>query len=125
MDSGAWAGQRYNIRQRVIDQLDMTHKISVSGVYNAGGTGAHLLANANRIVDAPLAGGNSVVHIPRYTYITGMPVNIGVVYVNSPPKVSLQKEDPIYTLAFAPCTNQWAEPQHRIHGYPFETRPAV
>jgi len=115
MDSGAWADQRYNIRQRVIDQLDMTHKISVSGVYNLPvGRGRTFLGNANRIVDAAVGGwelGSS------YTYITGMPVNIGVVYVNSlastqsvpPPKVPLQKEDPIYTRAFAPCTNQWLQ----------------
>jgi len=107
MDSGAWADQRYELRQRVIDPLDMTHKISVSGVYNLPvGKGRMFLGNANRIVDGALGGwelGSS------YTFITGMPVTISGVYLNSPAKVPLQKEDPIYTRAFAPCANQWVQ----------------
>lgn len=83
----------------------MTHKISISGVYNLPvGRGRTFLGNANRIVDAALGGwelGSS------YTFISGMPVSIGGVYVNHPSKVPLQNEDPIYTRAFAPCTNQW------------------
>jgi hypothetical protein len=107
MDSGAWADQRYGIRQRVIDQFDMPIKISVSGVYNLPvGRGRTFLGNTNRLVDGAVGGwelGSS------YTFITGMPVNIAGVYLNSPPKVPLQKEDPIYTRAFAPCTNQWVQ----------------
>jgi len=107
MDSGAWADQRYDIRQRVIDPLDMTHKVSVSGVYNLPvGRGRMFLGNAHRFVDGAVGGwelGSS------YTFITGMPVTIAGVYQNSPPKVPLQKEDPIYTRAFAPCANQWLQ----------------
>ncbi len=113
MDSGTWADQRYNIRQRVIDQFDFQHKISVSGVYNLPlGRGHALLRNANRIADGAIGGwelGSS------YTFTTGMPVFIpGLfggpgVYLNSSPKVPLQKQDPIHTRAFAPCTNQWVQ----------------
>jgi len=107
MDSGAWVDQRYAIRQRVIDQFDMPIKISVSGVYDLPvGRGRTFLGNTNRFVDGAVGGwevGSS------YTFITGMPVTIGGVYLNSPPKVPLQKQDPVLTRAFAPCTNQWVQ----------------
>jgi hypothetical protein len=64
------------------------------------------LGNANRVVDGVIGGwelGSS------YTFITGMPVPITGVDMNSYAKVPLQKEDPIYTRAFAPCTNQWVQ----------------
>ena len=105
MDSGAWADQRYDIRQRIVDPLDMTHKIAISGVYNLPvGRGHAFLGNANRLADAAVGGwelGSS------YTFITGMPVGISGVYMNSAAKVPLQSQDPIYTRAFSPCTNQW------------------
>jgi hypothetical protein len=107
MDAGSWADQRYDLRQRIIDALDMTHKISISGVYNLPvGRGHMFLGNANRLVDGVIGGwelGSS------YTFITGMPVTIGGVDQNSYAKVPLQKEDPIYTRSFAPCTNQWVQ----------------
>jgi len=107
MDSGAWVDQRYSIRQRVIDQFDMPIKISVSGVYDLPvGRGRTFLGHANRFVNGAVGGwelGSS------YTFITGMPVTISGVYLNSPPKVPLQKQDPIYTRAFSPCTNQWVQ----------------
>lgn len=107
MDAGAWADQRYNIRQRVIDQFDMPIKIAISAVYNLPvGRGRTFLRNANRFVDGAVGGwelGSSE------TFITGMPVTISGVYLDSLPKVPLQNEDQIYTRAFAPCTNQWVQ----------------
>jgi len=105
LDSGAWADQRYNIRQRIVDPLDMPMKISVSGVYNLPvGRGRTFLGNANRILDGAIGGWELG---SAYTFISGMPVSINGVYMNHSATVPLQKEDPIYTRAFAPCANQW------------------
>jgi hypothetical protein len=107
MDAGAWADQRYNVRQRIVDQFDMPIKVSVSGVYNLPvGRGRTLLRGANHYEDLAIGGwelGSS------YTFIGGMPVSIGGVYLNSSPKTQLKKQDPILTRAFAPCTNQWVQ----------------
>ena len=105
MDSGAWADQRYNLRQRIVDPLDMTHKFAVSGVYDLPvGRGRTFLGGANRLVDGVIGGWELG---SAYTFITGMPVGIPGVYMNSSAKVPLQSQDPIFTRAFAPCTNQW------------------
>ncbi|MGC2172284.1 MAG: TonB-dependent receptor [Candidatus Sulfotelmatobacter sp.] len=105
MDSGAWADQRYDLRQKIVDALDMTHKISISGVYNLPvGRGRTFLGNANRFVDGALGGWELG---SAYTFISGMPLGIGGVYMNGSAKAPLQNEDPLYTRAFAPCTNQW------------------
>jgi hypothetical protein len=107
MDAGAWADQRYNLRERIIDPLDMTHKISISGVYNLPvGRGHAFVNNANRYVDGVIGGWEIG---SQYTFITGMPVTISGVDMNSYAKVPLHNEDPIYTRAFAPCTNQWVQ----------------
>jgi hypothetical protein len=107
MDAGSWADQRYGLRQRIIDPLDMTHKVSISGVYNLPvGRGHAFFGNSNRVVDGVIGGWELA---STYTFITGMPVTIGGVNMNSYAKVPLQKEDPIYTRAFAPCTNQWVQ----------------
>jgi hypothetical protein len=105
LDGGAWADQRYGIRQRMLDLLDMTHKISISGVYNLPvGRGRTFLRDSNRIVDGVVGGWELG---SAYTFMTGMPITISGVYLNHSAKVPLQNEDPIHTRGFAPCTNQW------------------
>ncbi len=107
MDAGAWADQRYDLRQRTIDSLDMPKKISIFGVYNLPlGRGHLLLGNANRIVDGAIGGWELG---SDYSFITGMPVVIDGVYMNSYASVPLQNEDPLRTRAFLPCTNQWVQ----------------
>ena len=105
IDAGAWADQRYGVLQRIIDPLDMTHKISISGVYNLPvGRGHKFFQNANRLVDGVVGGWELG---SAYTLITGMPVTINGVYINHAAKVPLHNEGPIYTRVFAPCSNQW------------------
>jgi Carboxypeptidase regulatory-like domain len=105
MDAGAWADQRYDVLQRIIDPLDMTHKISISGVYNLPvGRGRKFFQNANRIADGVIGGWELG---SAYTLITGMPVTINGVYMNHSAKVPLHNESSIYTRVFAPCSNQW------------------
>ncbi len=107
LDAGAWADQRYNLRQRIVDPLDMTHKISISGVYNLPvGHGREFFGNDNRFVDAAIGGWELG---SQYTFITGMPVTITGVDMHSYAKVPLEAENSIYTRAFAPCTNQWVQ----------------
>jgi len=107
MDAGAWADQRYNTRQRILDSLDMTHKVSLFGVYNLPvGRGHTFLGNTNRIVDGVIGGWEIG---SDYSFISGMPVGINGVYMHSYANVPLKNEDPIYTRAFSPCTNQWVQ----------------
>lgn len=107
IDAGGWADQRYGLREKVLDSLDMTHKVTVLGVYNLPfGRGRALLGNINRLADGAIGGWEFG---SQYTFITGMPVTISGVNMNSKAKVPLQNEDPIYTRAFAPCTNQWVQ----------------
>jgi hypothetical protein len=105
MDAGAWADQRYGTLQRIIDPLDTTHKISISGVYNLPvGRSHRFLQNTNRFVDSAIGGWELG---STYTLITGMPISINGVYMNHNAKVPLHNEGPIFTRVFAPCTNQW------------------
>lgn len=105
MDAGAWADQRYNLRQRIVDALDMTHKITIAGVYNLPiGRGRTFLGGANQFADGIIGGWELG---GDYSFISGMPVAINGVYLNSYPGLALHSEQSIYTRAFAPCTNQW------------------
>jgi hypothetical protein len=105
IDAGGWSDQRYGIRQRILDLLDMTHKVSVSGVYNLPvGRGRTFFGNANRFVDGAIGGWEIG---SAYTFLSGMPITIPGVYMNHSAKVPLQNEDPVHTRGFAPCTNQW------------------
>lgn len=107
MDAGGWADQRYGLRERILDSLDMTHKVALLGVYYLPvGRGRTFLGNANRLADGVIGGWEFG---SQYTFISGMPVTISGVDMNSYAKVPLQNEDPIYTRAFAPCTNQWIQ----------------
>jgi hypothetical protein len=107
MDAGAWADQRYGLRQRIIDPLDMTHKVSISGVYNLPvGRGHTFFGNSNRAIDGVIGGWEIG---STYTFLTGMPITIQGVDMNSYAKVPLQNETSIYTRGFSPCTNQWVQ----------------
>jgi hypothetical protein len=107
MDAGAWADQRYGLRERIIDPLDMTHKVSISGVYNLPvGRGHAFFGNSNRAIDGVIGGWELG---STYTFLTGMPITIQGVDMSSYAKVPLQKESSIYTRGFSPCTNQWVQ----------------
>jgi len=57
MDSGGYADQTYRIKSRSIDSNDITHRITLSGVYNLPvGRGRLLLGQTNRLIDAAVGG---------------------------------------------------------------------
>lgn len=71
MDAGGYNDAVYRIPVRQIDQSDITHRITLSGVYILPvGRGRHFLSSTNRIVDGAL-GGWELGGI--YTYETGHP----------------------------------------------------
>jgi hypothetical protein len=107
MDAGAWADERYGLHERIIDPLDMTHKINISGVYNLPvGRGHAFFGNANRAIDGVIGGWELG---SQYTFTTGMPITIQGVDMNGYAKVPLQTEQGIYVRGFAPCTNQYVQ----------------
>jgi hypothetical protein len=57
MGSGGYADQTYRIKARGIDGNDMTHRVTLSGVYNLPvGRGRLLLGQTNRLIDAAVGG---------------------------------------------------------------------
>jgi Carboxypeptidase regulatory-like domain len=107
MDAGSWADQRYGLYQRIVDPLDMTNKVTILAVYNLPvGRGRTFFENANRWVDGAIGGWELG---SAFSFITGMPVPITGVDMHSYASVPRQNETPIYTRAFAPCTDQYVQ----------------
>jgi hypothetical protein len=105
MDAGGWVDQRYGTRDRNLDWLDMTHKITIYGVYQLpAGRGRKFMGNANRLVDGAIGGWELG---SQYTFVSGIPVGFGGVDINHLSKVPLSVEDPAHIRAFAACTDLW------------------
>jgi hypothetical protein len=71
IDAGGYADQTYRIKARSLDVNDVTHRITLSGVYVLPvGRGRALLGHANRLVDAAVGGWELG---SLYIYQTGTP----------------------------------------------------
>jgi len=71
IDSGGYADRTYRIKARWIDGNDMTHRVTLSGVYNLPvGRGRYFLGSTNRLVDTFIGGWEIG---SMYIYQTGTP----------------------------------------------------
>jgi hypothetical protein len=81
MGKGGYADQVYRIKSRWIDGSDMTHRITLSGVYDLPvGRGRLVFGHTNRIVDAAIGGWELGA---LYVYQTGTPWTTGLEYPHS------------------------------------------
>jgi len=107
MDAGGWADQRYGLAERVVDPIDMTHKITITGVWDLPvGRGHAFLSNDNRLVDSLIGGWELG---SGYVFSTGMPVQIGGVDMSGYAKTPLQGKGTLFVRRFSPCSLQWVQ----------------
>ena len=113
MDSGGWVDTVYRVPYRSIDANDITHRVTLSGVYLLPfGRGRKLFPNMNRILDAAVGGWELG---SLYVYQTGMPWilpgNPNEVYLHSAyVKPHIQKDNG-YIRLVAACAEQYQEDQ--------------
>ncbi len=91
LDTGGYADETYRIKAHSLDGNDITHRITLSGVYLLPvGRGRALLGHTNRIVDAAVGGWELGA---LYIYQTGTPWGMpgGLEYLKNP-KVSTRIE---------------------------------
>jgi hypothetical protein len=111
MDSGGFADSTYRVPSRTLNGSDLTHRITLSGVYLLPvGRDRTFLPKANRIVDGVI-GGWEIGSL--YIYQTGppwgVPNNPNEAYLHSAyVKPHIQKDDGFLRLAAA-CADQYQE----------------
>jgi hypothetical protein len=109
MDSGGYTDGNYRILHRQLDGNDITHRITLSGVYMLPvGRGRRLLGNSNRLVDAAIGGWEFA---SLYVYETGHPWNLigSELYVMHDPAVK-KRPDPSIAGSIrgaSPCVAGW------------------
>jgi hypothetical protein len=108
MDAGGWTDQNYQIQARNMDTGDVTHRITLSGIFTLPvGRGHLLLPNANRIVDAAI-GGWQLSGMSRIE--SGTPITVSNYYLHSP-KVKRHMEAGheynTYVRVFAACAERY------------------
>lgn len=106
MTAGTWQDQNYGLRNRAVDSNDITHRITLSGVYTLPiGRGHMILPTANRIVDEFVGGWELS---GMYILQTGTPVSMpGYQLANA--KVSRHKEKSGYIRMFAPGASHYVQ----------------
>jgi Carboxypeptidase regulatory-like domain/TonB dependent receptor len=113
MDAGGWNDSTFLVPFREIDPNDMSHRITLSGVYNIPvGHGRTFLSNSNRIVDGAIGGWELG---SLYIYQSGtpwlLPGNPNEVYLHSAyVQPHIQKDDG-YIRLVAACAEQYQENQ--------------
>jgi hypothetical protein len=108
MDAGNWADQVNGIRSRTLDFQDMTHKVTISGVYLLPvGRGRKFMGNANRLVDGAIGGWELA---SAYLFYSGAPVGLpgGMNELHSG-YVKRHNETPLTIRGIAPCITQWQQ----------------
>lgn len=109
MDSGGFSDTNYRILSRTLDSNDITHRITISGVYMLPvGHNRALLTNSNRAVDA-VVGGWELGSL--YIFETGHPWQFsGLDYLHDA-KVPRHTDPSIpgSIRGAAPCVGQWHE----------------
>lgn len=109
MDEGGWADEVYRVPSRTLDGNDMTHRITLSGVYVLPiGRGRSILPRANRIVDSVIGGWElGSLYIYQTGTPWGVPNNPSENYIHNA-RVS-RHVDPAtgYIRGVAACVQQW------------------
>ena len=109
MDSGGFADSNYRILSRTLDGNDVTHRVTVSGVYMFPfGHKRRFLAESNRLVDAVLGGWELA---SLYIYETGHPWGFGGMdYLhNAAVKRYVDPRVPGAIRGVQPCVGEWNE----------------
>jgi len=107
MDAGTWLDQNYGTRQRGIDNNDMPHRITISGIYELPvGRGRMLFHDTNRLVDAVIGGWElSSLFIWQSGTPQGMP---GYILNNAHVKRHIDKSTG-YIRVFAPYAEHYVQ----------------
>ena len=107
MDSGGFADGNYRILSRTLDGNDVTHRVTLSGVYYLPvGRGRRFLGSSNRLVDAAIGGWELAA---LYIYETGHPWSFGGLDYMHNAKTP-QRPDPRVPGSIRganPCVGEW------------------
>lgn len=111
MDEGGFTDTTFNIPFRQIDRNDITHRVTLSGVYMLPvGHGRSFMPNANRIVNGAIGGwelGSMYIYQSGAPWI--LPNNPNESYIHSAyVKPHIQKDNGFIRLV-APCVEQYKE----------------